>query len=43
VIDNALRPNRFVLFRATETRAAAAGDDDGPDNLDCGERHDRRG
>jgi hypothetical protein len=31
------------LLGASETRSAATGDHDGPDNLCCVERHDRRG
>ena len=43
VIDDASRADLLVLLGATDPRTRPAGDHDGPDNLSCGERHDRRG
>ncbi len=43
MIDDATSANQLELLRAAESRAGATGDHDGPDNLSCVERHDRRG
>jgi hypothetical protein len=43
MIDDSARSDVFVLFGAPSSGAASTCDHDGPHNLCCGERHDRRG
>lgn len=43
MIDDSTSSNQLELLGATESRAGATGDHNGPDNLSCVERHDRRG